>query len=151
MKPPNGEMVAVAWLSWLKDQGVTEAPAATSRPDPAGWHQTGFLVAMLVGSAASAESPGWRAPIISVDAWAYTPNGGQPPWAHAAGLAQLIHDAAEDGLVPPEPLELRAGYDRARVQTVWPVSDIRRVLEPEGSSYAHYSVDVGLAWVRIEA
>lgn len=151
MKPPNGEMVGVAWLTWLKDQGVIAAPAATSRPDPAGWYGTGFLVVSLVGSAADPEGPGWRAPILSVDAWAYTPNGSRPPWDHAAGLAQLVHDAAEDGLVPPGPLALRTGYDRARIQTAWRATDIRRVVEPEGSSYAHYSVDVGLGWVRIPA
>jgi hypothetical protein len=151
VKAPNSEQAAMAWLTWLREQGHTAAPAATSRPDPSGWYQTGFLVVATVGTAHDANTPGWRAPILSVDAWTYAPESGRPPYGHAAGLAQIVWDAAEGGLVPPLPLAVGTGYDRVQVQTVWPVTEIRRVPEPDGSSYAHYSIDIGLGWVRVPA
>lgn len=149
MKAPNSEQAAVAWLGWLREQGVIAAPAATTRPDPAGWQTTGFLVVATVGTGHDPNTPGWRAPILSVDAWTYRAGASTPPYGHAAGLAQLVWDAAEAGQVPALPLAVGAGYDRVQVQSVWPVTELRRVSEPDGSSFAHYSIDIGMGWVRV--
>lgn len=148
-KPPNSEQVAVALLKRWKEQGVTAAPAATTRPDPSTWSATGFYTVSVVGKANPADSAGYRGPVVSVDAWAYAPSSGRPPLAHAAALAQLIYDAADAGLHLPVTLDVAAGYSKARVDTAWPVSEIRRVTEPDGSSFAHYSVDIGIGWTRL--
>ena len=148
-KPVNSEQLGVAWLTWLRSVDPSVPPASTTRPaNAASWAGTGFLVVSVVGDASGPDND-YRAPILSVDAWTYTPNSGKPQWEWAAGIAQTVRNAAARGLVPPAALPIRSGYHRARVDTVWKMTEIRRVPEPDGSSYAHFSVDIGLGWVEV--
>lgn len=144
MKAPNSEQVAVAWLNWLPD---LDAPAATNRPEGTTWSATGFAVASVVGDGGPRDVT-YSVPVIGVDAWAVSPGSGKPPWSHAAGLTQIIRKAAVlfSGSVR---LDMPAGYAPVLVTTAFPVSEIRRVPEPEGSSYAHYAVDIALGWVEV--
>jgi hypothetical protein len=148
VKSPGSELAGVAYLTWLKSAGHLDAPAATSRPVGTAWSATGFLVVGVVGDAAGPDSR-WEAPILSVDAWAVTPTSGQAPWGHSAGLAEIIRQAAKRGLVPSGTLATKTGFAPVRINTVWAMSEVRRVPEPDGSAYAHHSVDIGLGWVEV--
>lgn len=144
MKAPNSEQVAVGWLNALP---LLDAPAATNRPAGTGWSATGFVVVSVVGSAARPDATD-NAPIVSLDCWAVAAGSGQPPWAHAAGIAQIIREYAKTWTGSVD-LDTSPGYNRARVASAWPVTEIRRIPEPDGSSYAHYSLDIGLRWVEV--
>lgn len=145
MKSPNSEQVAVAWLNWLPG---LDAPAATRRPaNDSSWATTGFVTAAVVGDNALPDVPR-SVPIIGVDAWAVSPGSSQPPYEHAAGIAQVIRNAAWWFAVPIR-LDVKAGYRRVIVQGVRPISEVRRIAEPEGSPYAHCTLDIELSWVEL--
>lgn len=149
MKAPNSELAALAWMKWLRDMGAIDAPAATNRPSGTAWAPTGFVVVSIVGASGPRDVP-YNIPALSFDAWAVSLSGtGAPPYGHASGLAQIIRDAAVMGMRPNGPLPTIPGYDPVRIDTLYPLSELRRIAEPEGSSFAHYSVDIALGWVRV--
>jgi hypothetical protein len=137
-------------MKWLRDAGVIDAPAATNRPSGTAWGTTGFVVVSIVGASGPADVP-YNVPALSFDTWAVPTSGtGQPPYGHASGLAQIIRDAAVMGMRPNGPLPTLPGFDPVRLTgTMYPLSELRRVAEPDGSSFAHYSVDIALGWVRV--
>lgn len=148
MKAPSSEHAALAWAKYLRDSGLIDAPAATTRPSGTAWASTGFVVVSIVGATGPREVP-YNIPALSFDTWAVNTSGSQPPYGHASGLAQIIRDAAIAG--PPRGLILDTlpGFDRIRIDTTYPLSELRRIAEPEGSTFAHYSVDIALGWVRV--
>lgn len=144
-------------MKWLKDQGAIDAPAATNRPSGTAWASTGFVVVSVVGDASATQVAGrgsapdvpWWVPVLSFDVWTVSTSGGQPPYGHAAGIAQILREAAMSGLGTRKTLDTLPGFDRVRIDTAYPVSELRRIAEPDGSSFAHYSVDIALGWVRV--
>lgn len=136
-------MVAVAWLNALPTLG---APAATSLPAGTTWSTTGFVVVEVVGTGHVPDVPS-RAPILRCHAWAMTPNSSSAPYGHASGIAQIIWDAAVNGLALG-PVPTKSGFARALVQSVWPVSELQRIPDPDASR-AHYVLDIGMRWVPL--
>lgn len=148
MKPPTPDLVAAAWLNAIPG---LDAPAATSRPaDASSWAATGFLVVSVVGSAGLRDLAGQRRPIVSVDAWAYSSSSSKPPRGMASGLLEIVRAATEDpatlGIV--QPVSGSVQYGPALVTDVWlETAEAREIPDPD-AGYAHYSIDLGLAWVR---
>lgn len=144
MNAPTSPLVAVAWLQRL---GL---PAATARPaDAATWSAAGFVVASVVGGAGAADLTGQRRPIVSLDAWAVSLNSSKPPRNQAANLLETIRATVDDFapvVVTPGPAGL---YRDALVQDAWLVTSEPREIPDPDTSYAHFTMDVGIAWVAL--
>lgn len=143
MKTPPSETVAVAWLNSLPR---LDAPAATSLPAGTAWSATGFVVVEVVGSAHMPDVPS-RVPILRCHAWALTPNSSSAPYGHASGIAEIIRDSAWWWTAPVK-IATKAGFARALIESVWPVSELQRITDPDASR-AHYIVDIGMRWVPL--
>lgn len=142
---PTSPLVAVAWLRSLQD---LTAGVATSRPtDATSWASTGFVVVSVVGSAGIRDLSQQRKPIVSVDAWGVSLNSSKPPRNQAASLLEIIRAATED--FQPVTVDAGTGYDQALVTDAWVETPEPREIPDQDSSYAHFTVDLGLAWVRI--
>lgn len=142
---PTSPLVAVAWLRSLVD---LPAGVATSRPtDASSWASNGFIVVSIVGSAGIRDLAYQRKPIVSVDAWAVSLNSSKPPRNQAAGLLEIIRASTED--FQPVTVNVGTGYDQALVTDAWVESAEPREIPDPDSSYAHFTMDLGLAWVRI--
>ena len=89
-----------------------------------------------------------RRPIVSLDAWGVSLNSSKPPRNQTADLLEQVRAATEDFqpvIVTPGPAGL---YAPALVQDAWLVSSEAREIPDPNASYAHFTIDVGLAWVR---
>lgn len=148
MKAPSSEHAGLAWAKWLRDSGAIDAPAATTRPSGTAWSATGFVVVSIVGDGSPGDLP-YEVPALSFDTWAVNTSGSQPPYGMASGLAQIIRNAAVEGVPRGLILPTIPGFDRVRLDGTRPLSGLRRIAEPEGSTFAHYSVDIALGWVRV--
>jgi hypothetical protein len=145
---PSSTQVAVAWL-----RQVLGLPAAATLPAVDGWFDTGFVtVPATVGG-----NPNWyiteRQPIMQIDAWAANRAAAGaksvsrlPPLSRANQLADAVvygtytHEA---GVL----LTLPDGFKDVWLETVFPVSEIRRIPE-QSSGYAHFSVDIAMMWIE---
>lgn len=147
---PTSPLVAVAWINAIPG---LDAPAATSRPsDPTSWQTTGFVVVSVVGSAGDRDLSASRKPIVQVDGWAYS-GGSKPPRGMAGALLERIREATEDpamsGLVVT-PQSASVAYAPALVTDVWLESGEAREIPDPDAGYAHFTIDIGLSWVRAE-
>lgn len=144
-RPPNDELVAVAFLKTLHADLATIV--ATRLPtDPTGWSATGFVVIRSLGGGRDLDVP-WERPNVQLDVYAVNPNTDDPPWDKAADLAALVEDGQYDMTKLNQPLTLRTGYDMARVTGFRPQRPRRQVGDP--ASYAWYQIDAALDWVRV--
>lgn len=142
---PTSPLVAVEWLRSLAD---LPAGVATSRPtDAASWASTGFVVVSVVGSAGIRDLSQQRKPIVSVDSWGVSIGSSKPPRNQAAALLEIIRAATED--FQPVTVNVGTSYDQALVTDAWMETPEAREIPDPDSSYAHFSVDLGLSWVRI--
>lgn len=142
---PTSPLVAVAWLRSLAD---LPAGVATTRPtDTSTWSATGFVVVSVVGSGGVRDLSQQRKPILSLDAWGVNPGSSKPPRNQASGLLEIVRAATEN--FQPVQVSAGTGYDAALVTDAWmEAAEPREIPDPD-SSYAHFTVDLGLAWVRL--
>ncbi len=142
---PNNELVAVAWLKGIPYLG---SRVATRLPtDNTTWSASGFVTAATIGGTPDSELP-YRMPLISVDCWGSTPDGGQPPWNLASQLAEEVRVAVLTHGTTGRAVTLPAGYLGARVETVVLRTEPRRIVG-DVSSYAHYTMDVEFWWKEL--
>ena len=144
---PTSPLVAVAWLGSIP--GLS-APVATSRPaDPASWAGTGFVVVSVVGSAGDRDLSASRKPILSVDVWAVSLGSSKPPRGMAGAIAEQVREATESPaarIVTPKSGSV--SYAPALVTDAWLESGEPREIPDPDAGYAHFSMDIGLTWVR---
>jgi hypothetical protein len=143
---PVTDMVAQAWLSSLP--GLSAGMVGATLPQGDSWASTGFVQVTVVTGAVDPYT-GLRAPQVQVDCWARKPESAKPPWRQANQLAELVVAATVNGTGQQTILDLGVHYDAARVLSVRALGEPRRVVDPDGS-YARYSVDLGVTWVRAE-
>ncbi|WP_018502986.1 hypothetical protein [Parafrankia discariae] len=141
---PTTDLVAVAWL-----RGVPGLPAdriATKVPaDVSVWAGTGFVQVTAVGGEPDIDVP-MRRPVVSVDLWAVNPTSGRPPWGKAASLAEHARMGCYGNV--GRVVALPAVGLAARVLSVYPMAEPRRVPDDEGS-YARYQFDLALHWTHL--
>lgn len=142
----NNDLVAVAWIKaalGLTGGVGTELPGDTST-----WAASGFIqVGPVVGGASSAYNS-QRAPVLSIECWAVTPNSRRPPWGAANTLAERVWAAC--GAVPTSnrAVTLPAGFPKVMVHGAVALTDPRRIYGDD-SAFAHYQFDVSLTWKAV--
>lgn len=149
MKLANSELVAVAWVRGVP--GIPDEGVGTTLPGDATKWPAGFLQISVVGGDKDRDLPIHR-PVIQVDAW-FANRGSKPSWGAANQLLELIAthcwvDKVGDPSPAHRPVTLPTGYQRARVQEARVLTDPRRVPADE-ARYAHYEMDLQLAWVAL--
>ena len=138
---PDSELVTQAWLATLP--GFSSAMVASLLPtDTSTWATTGFLTTTVAGGTPGMYLP-VRGPLVQVDCWAVKPGAQRPPWNHASQLAQAV--VAGCYAANPVTLTVKSGYGTARVMSVWPTMEPRRLYSDE-SSYARMQLDLRLDW-----
>jgi hypothetical protein len=137
------ELVAAAWL-----KGVVGDIVATTLPrSNATWAASGFVTVATVGGTPNLYVP-LRAPVVSVDCWAVSPESNRPPWNKAGFLAEQIQAACYDSISTPRLLTLPAGYPNARALSVYSTYEPRRVPDDE-ASYARLNLGLTFNWVEV--
>lgn len=144
-RPPNSELVAVAFLKTLHADLATNV--ATRLPtDTSSWVSKGFVV---VSSLGGSQHPGvpWQRPSVQLDVYAVNEDADDPPWDMASDLASLICAAERDMTKLNQPLTLRAGYDQARVTGF--AAQLPRRQQGDVANYAWYQIDAQIDWVPL--
>lgn len=151
-KHPSSTQVMVAWLRAIE---ALPAGVATTLPAVAEWFEDGFVtVPATPGGSPNIYIPE-RRPVMQVDCWAANRAAAgadsvsrKVPLGKANELADIIVNATytEPGELPTQVL-MPAGYKQVRIESVFPVSEPRRVPAPE-TSYAHFSVDIALHYIE---
>ena len=145
MTHPNAELVAKHWL--LAAVPGLDNNVATTLPDPP-WPNDEFVQVMQVGGTPDMYVPRFN-PVVTVNCFAMKQNSSKPPWNKASDLAMRILLATYSKRYADSSaydLDLPAGYGRALVQSVYPVSDVRK-LPSDPSQYAVYNIDLQISWV----
>lgn len=141
---PNAELVARAWL--LAAVPNLTGKVATTLPEPP-WADDEFVQIMQVGGSPNIEVPQFR-PVVSVNCFAMKANSLNPPWGQANQLAEQIRMATYEIRTRGEAgvaLTLPSGYGVALVQSVYPVSEPRRI-PSDPSQFAVYNLDLQFIW-----
>jgi hypothetical protein len=143
---PTSELVAVYWLKGLSGLGnlvATELPASASS-----WSASGFTqVSGVVGGTPSIDYA-LANPVVSLDFWANAPGSGRPPWNKANVLAEVARAGMLDHPAVPRLLVLPAAYNNARVITVFPLQEPRKVRDDD-AEFARYTMDSRFSWVEV--
>lgn len=138
---PTNELVAVAWLKaavpYLGSRVATDLPQ-----DNSSWAASGFTTVSGVSGDPHIELPVSR-PLVSVECWGVSPNGGRLPWNLASQQAEQIKAATRGST--GRWVTMPSGYDPARVIQVIPRSEPRRTPNDVGN-YAHLQMDVEIWW-----
>ena len=142
---PNTYLVAQAWLQ-LAVPGPRVGDILPAADDAL--RTDGFLLPRIFPGAIGRYVP-LRSPVVTVECWVAPPVGGspQPPWNHAAQLAELVIAATYDRALANVLIDLSAvgGYALARVLTSYAVGDPQRMPNDPGG-FARYDVDISLTW-----
>jgi hypothetical protein len=147
MPLPSSELVAAAWIGSLP--GYSPNMVATTLPkDPTSWASTGFVTVTPAGGSPAVDVP-TRWSLIQVDTYRASVNSGKPPWGEASHLAEGIIKACWDDNQQTN-VTVRAGYNVARLYSVWAVSDPIRMWD-DPSSYARWRFDLRMTWTTLAA
>lgn len=143
----NSELVAVAWIASIP--GFTAGVAAQLPQDTSQWTSTGFVTVTVVGGSPHTYLP-VRRPVVQVDTWATqssTPGRttSKPPWYKANTLAEWIVAETYETDRVCRLLTLKPSYPKARVLTLHPLTEPRRVFG-EQVGIARFTVDLWLHW-----
>lgn len=146
-KRAPSELVAAAWIATIP--GITTDIVATTLPtEITTWADTGFItVGPEFGGNPMTYVP-MRRPVMQIDTWGVNPNVMTPNWGQASDLAELIMAACYDNLSLNLPLNVRTGYNQARVAGAMPVTEPRRIRNDD-ANYGRYQLDVELHWIEI--
>jgi hypothetical protein len=147
----NSELVAAAWIASIP---AFTAGVSTQLPqDTTTWVEHGFVTVQTVGGSPHEYVP-LRRPVVQVDAWATqaaTPGRttSKPPWFKAAHLIEwIVRETYHDDRIC-RLLTLKPNYPKARVLTVSPAIEPRRVYGVEVGT-ARYTVDLFMQWGEAE-
>jgi len=145
LKRANTELVAVGFLQVILDQ---RGGIGSRLPGDNGtsWAKTGFVLLSVVGGSPNAYAYGLRRPVLDVQAKWIAPNSKQPPWFQANDLAERIVAGCYGAYASPVEAILPAGFERAFVQSAYPLTEPRRI-GGDASNIATYSFDMQLNWV----
>lgn len=155
----TSEIVAVAWL--LGVGGITadanHVGVTIPERDPTtgwAWEDTGFIQMVgVVGGSPGAHVP-QRQAVVQIDTWAVNADSGLPPWGKARELAELIiadtYNTAANGDFGNRDVSalMPSGYHGAYVQSVWPLTEPRKVPNDPGA-FARYTFELSLVWVEL--
>lgn len=142
---PTSELVAVTWLKGLS--GLNNLVATDLPADNSTWTASGFTQVTAVGGVPAVDFALAR-PVITMDFWAVGADSGRPPWNKANQLAEIVRTGLLDHPAVPRLLVLPAAYDNARVITVVPLIEPRKVRSDE-AQYARYTMDAEFHWVAV--
>jgi hypothetical protein len=152
---PDSEVVAVAWLG-SSSCGITTDMVSTKLPrDTSRWYENGFITigdgtgrtGGVIGGTVDLYTQ-MRNPVLSIHVWGVNPTSDKPPWRKASQLAQRIIAMTQDETTIRRAIQLPPGYYPVRVDEAAVLGEPRR-LPGDPGSYAHYSLDLRLHWVRI--
>jgi hypothetical protein len=147
---PGTDLVAVGWLKLIP--GLPAGRIATKLPgDDALLRAPGFVRTMISGGT-PARDMAIRSPVVTAECWT-APQAGSAklPWGVANQLAEIIVAASYDRAFLYRHIDLTAvsaAYLPARVFTVIPLTEPRRVPDPSG--FARFDVDLLINW-RLDA
>jgi hypothetical protein len=146
---PNARRVAAAWANGVAGIAPPKDPTTLPR-DKTLWAAAGFVqVGPVVGGAPDIHVE-QRHTIVEIGTWAVNLNSVKPPWGKANTLAELVIRGCYDprgggrdvsGLLP-------AGFDGARVQTVYPTSEPRE-FSPTENTAALYKFELAINWTAL--
>jgi hypothetical protein len=145
---PNAEMAAVAWVKQVP--GVDPTKVATTLPrDVDAWAATGFVTVSGVGGSPNVHVA-MRRPVVSISAWAVTPNSEKAPWGRAQALAERVFAAFYDPEMFPHRVTFPESVDfyPASIRTGHPLAEPRKVPGSE-AGYAQVQFDATFAWVTV--
>jgi len=145
LRHANTTLVTLAWLKTL--DGVTADMVGPTRPQVEKWAATGFISIGPSFPGVSELYVPFRRPIVQIDFWAVTLNSKTPNPALAKELGEIVMNGVYRDLYGAPPITLPAGHAPAYVTTIYPVSEIREVPEPQ-SNFAHYAVDMHVGWME---
>lgn len=144
--PPNGELVAQAWVA--KYVGFPAAQIAATLPKPDKWTANGFLtVRALAAGTPMPELAQRRGTVVQLDAWAASPNTVRPLWGVALTMLERVRVATfRDNQAYGKSLEMPvSGFQAARVFAAYLTREPVRV-EGDPSAYAHMTCDLAVDW-----
>ena len=142
---PNAELVAKAWLLAAVD-GL-DSNVATTLPDFP-WPNNEFVQIVRVGGSPNIDVPQFQ-PVMSINCFAGKKGSTKPPWGQANELAMRVVMAAYESHYAGHAavtLTMPSGYSAARVQSVYPVSEVNKT-PSDPSQYALYTVDLQFVWI----
>lgn len=147
LKHANSELVAVGFLQAILGQHGGMGSRMPSEDDGGkSWAKTGFVLLSVVGGSPNVYAAGLRRPVLDVQAKWIAPNSKQPPWFLANDLAERIVAGCYGAYDSPVEAILPAGFERAFVQTAYPLTEPRRI-GGDASNIATYQFDLQLNWV----
>jgi hypothetical protein len=141
----NTTLVTLAWLKTLP--GITADMVGPTRPQVEKWASTGFISIGPSFPGTSELYLPFRRPIVQIDFWAVTPNSKVPNHPRANELGEIVMNGVYRDLYGSPPITLPAGINPAYVTTIYAVSEVRPVPEPQ-SNFAHYAVDMHVGWME---
>jgi hypothetical protein len=140
------DLVAIAWIESC--EGIKQGQVGTTLPKPDKWDADGFVTVLTVGGTPHVNFA-LRRPVVQIDCWANNLNSNKPPWGKANNLAEIVLKAMyADQLDIQRDLTLRDHFNNARVLSVWPQTEPRRIKDDE-ASYARYQFDAAMDWIEI--
>ena len=147
LKHANNDLVALGLIQAILDQ---RGGIGSRMPDGGdggkSWAQTGFVLVSIVGGSPNVYARGLRRPVIDVQAKWIALASKQPPWSLANELAERIIAGCYRVNASPIQAILPAGYERAFVQSAYPLTEPRRI-GGDPSSIATYQFDMQVNWV----
>lgn len=139
---PNSDLVVATWLGGLA--GLNSQMVVSTLPqDNTTAAASGLVQYTVVGGSPNVYLP-QNAPVVRIDCWALNAGSVRPPWGKANQLAEIVK--ANSYLAPPRLVTLPSGYTGARILSIVPLSEPRRVLGDPGN-FARYTMDLRLFWV----
>jgi hypothetical protein len=138
-------LVAVAWIGSVA--GIDEGQVGTTLPKPEHWNEDGFITVLTVGGTPHVNFA-LRKPVVQIDCWANNLNSNKPPWGKSNNLAEIILKGMYvDQLDIQRTLTLRDGFHNAKVLSIYPQSEPRRIRD-DNASYARYQFDAIMDWIE---
>lgn len=140
----NSELVTAAFIQTVL--GQSGGVGAKLPGDTTSWAATGFVQIAVVGGSPGIYGPGLRRPVVDVQARWIAPASKQPPWGKAAALAERVIAGCFDAYAAPVEAVLPSGYERALVQSAYPLTEPRRI-GGDDSDIATFQFDLQVNWV----
>lgn len=141
MDQPTTELVVAAWLR----AHVVGPPWATTLPEIEKWEADWFGIVSVVGGAPNPHF-NQKQPVVQIDVFAAQKrSSGRPLWGKANQGAELARAAMYGYASSMTNVVLPANYSPARVQSLWPLSEPRRIPDPGG--FGRYQFDAQCNWV----
>lgn len=130
---PNSHLVMEEWVRTIPDLADNGINVASTLPkDNSTWGTTGFVVVNVLNGNHDHYLPVGR-PVFQVEAFALKPNTGRPLWNTINNILSAIEEAALDESTVRRTLTIAPGgadYGQARVMSIYPLMDDRRLYHP---------------------